>query len=167
MNANVPAFPDSLVTRGADRSRGFEIDVAGFLMPNWQINASYSYIDARVISDSKAELVGARKENTPFNSANLWTRYNFVQGTVLKDLGIGLGLQHSGDKVPWFNRSFLVPAYTLLDMALYYTPGGSNMQLAVNVNNVTNKNYWVGAQNYLRLFPGAPRNVMISATYKF
>jgi iron complex outermembrane recepter protein len=167
LNANVPAFPDSLETRGADRSRGFEVDIAGFLMPNWQVNASYSYIDARIITDNKAELAGARKENTPFNSANLWTRYNFVRSTVLKDLGIGLGLQHSGDKVPWFNRSFLVPAYTLLDMALYYTPDGSNMQLAVNVNNVTNKTYWVGAQNYLRLFPGAPRNVMISATYKF
>ncbi|OLY94310.1 iron complex outermembrane recepter protein [Cnuella takakiae] len=167
MNANVPAFPDSLVTRGADRSRGFEVDLAGFLMPNWQINASYSYIDARVVSDSKAELVGARKENTPFNSANLWTRYNFVQGSFLKDMGLGVGVQHSGDKVPWFSRSFLVPAYTLLDLALYYTPGGSNMQLAVNLNNVTNNTYWVGAQNYLRLFPGAPRNVMISATYKF
>lgn len=167
MNANDPVFPDSLVSRGADRSRGFEVDIAGFLRPNWQVNASYSYIDARVVSDSKAELVGARKENTPLNSANLWTRYNFVQGSFLKDIGLGVGVQHSGDKVPWFSRSFLVPAYTLLDMAFYYTPGGSNMQLALNVNNVTNSTYWVGAQNYLRLFPGAPRNLMLSATYKF
>jgi iron complex outermembrane receptor protein len=52
-------------------------------------------------------------------------------------------------------------------MALYYNPGKSNMQLALNINNVTNKTYWIGAQNYLRLFPGAPRNVMMSATYKF
>ena len=167
MNANDPAFPDSLVTRGADRSRGFELDIAGFILPNWQINASYSYIDARVVRDTKAELKGARKENTPFNSANLWTRYNFVRSTLLKDFGIGLGVQHSGDKVPWFDRSFKVPAYTLLDMAFYFTPGGSNMQVAVNIGNITNNTYWIGAQNYLRLFPGAPRNVMVSATYKF
>jgi iron complex outermembrane receptor protein len=167
MNANISSFPDSLVTRGADRSKGFEIDVAGFILPNWQVNASYSYIDAKVISDSKEELIGARKENTPFNSANLWTRYNFIKGAALRDIGIGLGLQYSGDKVPWFTRAFKVPAYTLLDMALYYNPGRSNVQLALNINNVANKTYWIGAQNYLRLFPGAPRNMMLSATYKF
>lgn len=167
MNAGIPTFPDSLVARGADRSRGFEIDVAGFVLPNWQVNASYSYIDARIINDSKKQLIGARKENTPFNSANLWTRYNFVKGSALKDIGIGLGLQYSGDKVPWFIRDFKVPAYTLLDLALYYNPGKSNMQLALNMNNVANKTYWIGAQNYLRLFPGAPRNVMLTATYKF
>jgi iron complex outermembrane recepter protein len=166
MNANIPTFPDSLITRGADRSRGFEIDVAGFLLPNWQVNASYSYIDARVINDSKKELIGARKENTPYNSANLWTRYNF-KGSALKNLGIGLGVQHSGDKVPWFTRAFKVPGYTLLDAALYYNPGKSSVQLALNVNNVLNETYWIGAQNYLRLFPGAPRNFILTATYKF
>jgi iron complex outermembrane recepter protein len=167
VNAGISTFPDSLITRGADRSRGLEIDIAGFIMPNWQINASYSYIDAKIISDNKKELIGARKENTPYNSANLWTRYNFMKGTVLKDIGIGLGIQYSGDKVPWFVRTFKVPAYTLLDMAFYYHPGKSNIQLALNINNVTNKTYWIGAQNYLRLFPGAPRNMMLTATYNF
>jgi iron complex outermembrane receptor protein len=167
MNANVPAFPDSLIQRGADRSRGFEIDVAGFILSNWQVNASYSYIDARVLEDSKPELSGARKENTPFNSANLWTRYNFTKGSVLNGLGIGIGVQHSGEKVPWFTRAFKVPAYTILDAAVYYTPGKSNMQLAFNMNNVLDQTYWIGAQNYLRLFPGAPRNMMLTATYKF
>jgi iron complex outermembrane receptor protein len=166
INAGNPDYPDSLITRGADRSSGFEIEAAGFILPNWQVNASYSYIDARIMKDNKTE-TGARKENTPFNSGNLWTRYNFMKGTALKDIGIGLGLQYSGDKVPWFTRAFKVPAYTLLDMAFYYNPGKSNMQLALNINNVMNKTYWVGAQNYLRLFPGAPRNVILTATYKF
>jgi iron complex outermembrane receptor protein len=167
LNANVPAFPDSLVTRGAERSRGFEIDAAGFVLPNWQINASYSYIDAVIVTDNDPALKGARKQNTPYNSANFWTRYNFTNGSFLKDIGIGLGMQYNGDKIPWFTRAFEVPAYTLLDMALYYNPGKSNVQVALNVNNVSNKTYWIGAQNYLRLFPGAPRNVMLTATYKF
>lgn len=167
MNANIPAFPDSLVTRGADRSRGFEIDIAGFILPNWQVNASYSYIDARIIEDSKPELVGARKENTAFHSANLWTRYNFSSTSPLKDIGVGVGIQYSGNKVPWFNRSFTVPAYTLMDAAIYYTPGKSNMQLSLNINNLLDQTYWIGAQNYLRLFPGAPRNFILTATYKF
>lgn len=167
LNANLPAFPDSLVTRGAERSRGFEMDVAGYLLPNWQINASYSYIDAVIVSDNEASLVGMRKQNTPRHSGNLWTRYNFAPNSALSDLGIGFGVQHSGSKIPWFSRAFEVPAYTLFDMALYYTPAKSNVQVALNINNITNQTYWVGAQNYLRLFPGAPRNTMLTLTYRF
>jgi iron complex outermembrane receptor protein len=167
INANVPGFIDSLATRGAERSRGFEIDVAGYLMPNWQINASYSYINATIVEDNDPMLKGARKQNTPYNSGNLWTRYNFPVGTAMKDIGIGVGLQYNGDRLPWFNRDFEIPAYTVMDMALYYTPGKSNMQLAINVNNVFNTTYWIGAQSYLRLFPGAPRNGMLTATYRF
>lgn len=166
-NANNPAFPDLLETRGAERSKGFEMDVTGFIQPNWQINLAYSYIDARILVDNNPVLVGARKQNTPFNNANLWTRYNFSNIKALQDLGIGFGAQHSGSKVPWFNRTFEVPAYTTMDMALYYNPGKKNMQLALNVNNITNETYWIGAQNYLRLFPGAPRNAMLTMTYKF
>ncbi len=167
MNANDPTQPDLLVQRGADRSRGFEIDLAGYILPNWQINASYSYIDAKIVTDFNEKLNGERKENVPMNSANIWTRYNFSTNSALKDLGIGLGFQHSGSKVPWFTRAFEVPAYTLVDMAFYYTPTKSNMQLALNINNLTNGNYFIGAQSYLRLFPGAPRNSTLTLTYKF
>jgi iron complex outermembrane recepter protein len=167
LNANLPAFPDSLITRGAQRSRGFEVDVAGYIMPNWQINASYSYIDASITEDNDPLLKGARTQNTPVHSANLWTRYNFAKGSALKDIGIGMGMQHNGSRIPWFTRAFEVPAYTIFDMALYYTPGKSNMQLALNVNNVLDETYWLGAQTYTRLFPGAPRNVMLTATYRF
>lgn len=166
INANIPAFPDSLTTRGGERSRGFEIDIAGFILPNWQINASYSYIDAIITNDKDITLIGASKQNTPRHSANIWTRYNF-RSHALKDLGIGFGLQHNGSMVPWFTRAFETPAYTLLDLAFYYTPGKSNMQLALNINNVANTTHWIGAQNYLRLFPGTPRNMMLTATYKF
>ncbi|MCK8494868.1 TonB-dependent receptor [Spirosoma sp. RP8] len=167
MNANDPANPDLLVTRGAERSRGFELDLAGYLTPNWQINASYSFIDAIIVNDREASLIGARKQNTPRHSGNLWTRYNFSSNSALSDLGVGLGVQYSDSKIPWFSRAFEVPAYTLLDMAVYYTPQRSNVQVALNVNNLTNRTYWIGAQNYLRLFPGAPRTTMLTLTYRF
>lgn len=167
MNANDPAQPDLLVQRGADRSRGFELDLAGYINEHWQINASYSYIDAEIVNDAKAELIGQRKENTPTNSANLWTRFNFGLNSPLKDIGIGLGVQHQGSRIPWFTRAFEVPAFTIFDAAFYYTPAKSNVQIALNANNLFNETYWIGAQNYLRLFPGAPRNVILTATYRF
>ncbi|PWJ60498.1 iron complex outermembrane receptor protein [Dyadobacter jejuensis] len=167
MNANDPDNPDLLVTRGGERSRGVEWDIAGYITPNWQINASFSYIDAIITHDADESLIGARKQNTPKQSANLWTRYNFGNSSPLKDLGLGFGLQYQGNKLPWFDRTFTIPAFTVFDAALYYNPGRSNMQIAVNAGNLFNKNYWLGAQNYLRLFPGAPRNGMITLTYKF
>ncbi|GLU55389.1 ferrichrome-iron receptor [Dyadobacter frigoris] len=167
MNANDPANPDLLVTRGAERSRGIEWDIAGYITPDWQINASYSYIDAIITNDNNESLIGARKQNTPKHSANLWTRYNFNGSSALKDLGIGFGVQHQGNKVPWFTRDFMIPAFTIFDAALYYNPGKSNIQIALNAGNLLNTNYWLGAQTYLRLFPGAPRNVTGTLTYKF
>jgi iron complex outermembrane recepter protein len=167
MNANDPAQPDLLVQRGADRSRGFEWDIAGYILPNWQINASYSFIDAKIVNDANETLIGQRKENVAQHSGNLWTRYNFDRKSKLKDMGVGLGMNVQGSRIPWFSRAFEVPAYTTLDAAVYYTPTKSNMQLALNINNLANTTYWLGAQNYTRLFPGAPRNVMLTATYKF
>ncbi len=167
MNANDPENPDRLVTRGQERSRGIEWDLAGYITPEWQVNASYSFIDAEITRDQDESLVGARKQNTPKHSANLWTRYNFRSTSFLKDLGIGIGVQHQGSKVPWFTRSFEVPAFTIFDAAFYYTPAKSNIQRAVNAGNLFDKTYWLGAQNYLRLFPGAPRNVTLTLSFKF
>ncbi|MNK68640.1 Ferrichrome-iron receptor precursor [compost metagenome] len=167
MNANDPANPDLLVTRGAERSRGFECDLAGYITPDWQINASYSYIDAEITKDSNPALIGARKQNTPKNSANLWTRYNFASDSALKDLGIGFGVQYQSSKVPWFTRDFTLPDFTIFDAALFYKPNKSNVQIAINAGNLLNKTYWLGAQNYLRLFPGSPRNISLTVTYKF
>jgi iron complex outermembrane recepter protein len=167
MNANDPANPDLLITRGGERSRGFECDLAGYITPDWQINLSYSYIDAVITNDSNADLIGARKQNTPKNSANLWTRYNFANDTKLKGLGVGFGTQYQSSKIPWFTRGFTLPDFTIFDAAIYYRPNKSDMQIALNASNLLNKTYWLGAQNYLRLFPGAPRNFTLTVTYKF
>lgn len=167
MSANDPTKPDLLVQRGADLSRGFETDLAGYILPNWQINASYSFIDAKIMADANETLVGQRKENVAKHSGNIWTRYNFGANSKLKDLGIGAGMNAQGSRIPWFSRAFEVPAYTTFDAAIYYTPSKSNVQMALNMNNIFDKTYLIGAQNYTRLFPGAPRNFMLTATYKF
>lgn len=167
MKANDPENPDLLVTRGGERSRGFECDLAGYITRDWQINISYSYIDAEITNDSDLSLIGARKQNTPKNSANLWTRYNFTSDSALNGFGVGFGMQYQSSKVPWFSREFTLPGFTIFDAALYYKPNKSNMQIALNAGNLLNKTYWLGAQNYLRLFPGAPRNFTLTVTYKF
>lgn len=167
INANNPAEPDELIQRGADRSRGFEAEFTGYILPQWHVYGGYSYIDAKIMNDANAALNGLRKENTSKNSVNIWTRYNFSNSILLKNVGVGLGMLYQSSKIPWFTRSFELPAYATVDAALYYSAFRSKVNFALNVNNISNKTYWIGAQNYLRLFPGAPRNYLLTATYKF
>ncbi|SDC12119.1 TonB-dependent siderophore receptor [Pedobacter soli] len=165
MNANDPLDVNRLIERGAQRSRGFEFEASGFISANWQFNTGYSYIDAIIQDDFNPALIGQRVQNTPKHSASLWTRYN-LETIKLKGIGFGAGVQYSGTKLPLYIRDFELPAYTLFDAAIYYSPVGSKVQLAANLNNILNKTYWVGAQNYLRLFPGTPRNIMFNVTYR-
>ena len=74
----------------ADRSRGFEAEFTGYIVPQWHIYGGYSYIDAKVLNDFNADLNGKRKENTSKNSVNIWTRYNFSNIKALKNFGVGL-----------------------------------------------------------------------------
>ncbi|UZT98747.1 TonB-dependent siderophore receptor [Chryseobacterium fluminis] len=167
INANNPSQPDELIQRGADRSRGFEAEFTGYILPQWHIHGGYSYIDAKITNDADINLIGKRKENTSKNAVNFWTRYNFSGIKAVRNFGIGTGIGYQSSRIPWFTRSFKLPAYATVDAALYYTPVKSAVQLAFNINNLTNKTYWIGAQNYLRLFPGAPRNYLLTVTYKF
>ena len=165
MNANDPLDVNRLIERGAQRSRGVEVESSGFIKPNWQFNIGYSYVDAIVMDDFNPLLIGERVQNTPRHSASLWTRYNLL-APKLKRIGFGAGLQYSGNKLPLYIRDFTLPAYTVVDAAVYYAPPSSKIQLSINLNNILNKTYWVGAQNYLRLFPGTPRNIMFNVTYR-
>lgn len=144
----------------SQRSQGIEIDVMGRILPNWQINTGYAFIDANLKEGGKKY----RKENTPVHSFNLWTRYDLKSG-IFKNFGVGAGVNYSGSKIAWLDRSLSVPSYTIVDGAVYYKL--RDMQIAVNVNNIFNKKYWIGAFNYTRLFPGAPRNVMLNVKYTF
>ncbi len=161
---------ENLTARGEQRSRGFEWDVSGYVSPNLQVIASYAYTNAEIIEDDDATLIGERIGGAPQHSANFWSRYDFESNT-LRGLGIGFGIQYSGDKYSWYSFSstdrLLLPEYTVLDGALYYKPENSNMQLILKVNNITNKTYWSGALNQFRLAPGAPRNILATVTYKF
>lgn len=159
-----------LVTTGEQRSRGFEWDVSGYVLPNLQLVASYAYTNSEIIEHGDSEFVGERIGGAPIHTANLWARYD-IESTTFKGLGVGLGFQHSGDKYSWYAYSasdrVLLPSYTVFDGAVYYKPENSNMQLILKVNNITNQTYWLGALSQFRLAPGAPRNLLMTVTYKF
>ncbi|MBV6878982.1 TonB-dependent receptor [Epilithonimonas ginsengisoli] len=58
-----------------------------------------------------------------------------------------------------------LPAYVVANAAVFYQI--DHFRMALNLNNAFNKTYWVGGFNYARLFPGTPRNFMLSVGYSF
>ena len=156
-----PNDSNELKKQGANqRSLGVELEVTGRILPNWQINAGYSFIDANLKENGEKY----RKENTPKHSFNFWTRYDVTRG-ALQNFGIGIGGNYVGEKIAWIDRSLTVPSYMVVDAAVYYKL--KKVQLAVNVGNVFDKTYWLGAFDYTRLFPGTPRNIMFNIKYSF
>ena len=163
---------DNLTTRGEQKSTGFETDISGYLLSNLQLTASYSYTDATIEEDAIEEFIGERIGGAPKHNANFWGRYDFTSNSSLKGIGVGLGAQYVDERYTWYNPTYatdrvLLPAYTVLDAAVYYKPINTNMQLTLKVNNLFNDTYWLGGLNPSRLGPGAPRNVLLNATYKF
>ena len=161
---------DNLTTRGEQRSRGFEIDISGYVRPNFQVIASYGFNDAEIVEDAIEEFIGARIGESPRHNANFWGRYDF-SAESLKGIGIGFGAQFMGDRYTWYNPTCakaraLLPAYTFLGAAIYYKPNNSSMQLILKVNNLFDETYWLGGLNPSRLGPGAPRNFIVTANYK-
>lgn len=162
---------DNLTTRGEQRSRGFEMDISGYVTPNFQLIASYGYNKAEIVEDAIEVFVGERIGGAPEHNANFWGRYDFINNS-LEGIGFGLGAQYVDERYTWYNPTYatdrvLLPRFTTFDAALYYKPDNSGIQLTVKVNNLFDNTYWLGGLNPSRLGPGAPRNILLNVTYKF
>ncbi|WP_035336898.1 TonB-dependent receptor [Dokdonia sp. PRO95] len=163
---------DSLTARGEQRSRGFETDISGYILPNFQLTASYAFTDATIEEDAIEEFIGERIGGAPKHNANFWARYDLRSTSALKGIGFGLGAQYVDERFTWYNPTYdtnrvLLPSYTVFDAAVYYKPNIAGIQLTLKLNNLFDETYWLGGLNPSRLGPGAPRNVLFNATYKF
>ncbi len=167
-SANAADRPDLMIQVGKETAKGVEFDVTGNILPNWNVIMTYSYNDAKITdAGSKATdqvLVNMQKPNAPKNQGSIWTKYTFVDN-VLSGFGVGLGGNFVTERNLSLNNNQKLPGYELLNGAVYYKI--DKFQFQVNLNNLTNKTYWVGGYDYLRLFPGAPRNFMATISYTF
>ncbi|MEM6845304.1 MAG: TonB-dependent receptor [Bacteroidota bacterium] len=162
---------ETLTTRGEQRSRGFEMDISGYVLPNFQLVASYGFNDAKIVEDAIEDFIDERIGGAPEHNANFWGRYDFMNET-LKGIGIGLGAQYVAERFTWYNPTYdtdrvVLPEYTVFDAAVYYKPADADIQLTLKINNLFDETYWLGGLNPSRLGPGAPRNFLLTATYKF
>lgn len=165
--ASDPGNPDKQQQIGKERAKGIELDVVGAITPNWNVVATYAYNDAKIVSaksSADTTFIGNQKPNAPKQQGSVWTKYTIGKGGA-KGLGAGIGANFVTRRNLSLNGTQSIPGYALLNAALYYTV--NKVQVQFNFNNLLNKTYWVGGYDYLRLFPGMPRNWQATISYLF
>lgn len=180
-NKNLTADPNDptglySVQAGEIRSRGVELEAKAALNANINLTAAYSYTDAEYTEDTIFK--GKRPAEVPRNQASLWTDYTFYD-TVLSGLTFGAGVRYTGSTVSYYkndtstgkkNDSFNVGSYTVADAMVKYDlarfglPGSS---VAVNVNNLFDREYVSSCYSEYACYWGAERQVVATATFRF
>jgi iron complex outermembrane recepter protein len=157
--------PDFVIASGEQRSQGIELDIAGEILPNWKIIASYAYTDAEVTKDNSIP-VGNRLNNIPEHSASLWTTYEIPRGG-LQGLGFGIGFTFVGERKGDIENTFELPSYFLTNGTIYYRR--DNWRAALIVKNLFDVGYFESSTGVRErgAYPGAPLTILGSISVEF
>ncbi|MEC4748521.1 TonB-dependent siderophore receptor [Methylomicrobium sp. Wu6] len=158
-----PAHPTFQVTAGKVRSRGVEIDIKGQVTEKLNLVTTYAFTDIRYIN-ANANLLGQRPIGVPENQASLWGTYQFTERFKAGIGGVVVG-KRNGDN----NNPVDLPGYVTMDtMAAYTIPvGKTRLTTQVNINNLLDKGYYVGASSRNSIVTGNPLSVMGSIRLQF
>ena len=161
-------------TAGKARSRGFELDVAGQILPDWSVIGSYGFTDAIVTEDPL--LAGNQLLNTPRTTATLFVTHQVglvapattVGSLQLGDgfLEVGLGSRYVGERPGDAANTFTLPDYVVCDAFLSYRThvNGFPAALQLNLKNFLDETYYPssGASNVL-VAVGEPFQALMTA----
>jgi iron complex outermembrane receptor protein len=163
VNANDISNPNLFIQQGEDRSKGIEAEAGGNIFSNLSVTFSYAYSLAKIIQSKISSDVGTVLENAPRNTSGSWIKYTFNKG-ALKGFGISAG--HSSVSARnTLAPNIILPGYLIINGGIHYKY--KHFAVAMNINNLTNKIYWMGAYNNINKWPGAPRNFMVNLGYNF
>jgi iron complex outermembrane receptor protein len=173
---NLTADPDNVLFSnqgGEIRSRGVELEAKAAVNANVNVTAAYTYTDAEYTHDTL--LQGKTPVQVPKNMASLWTDYTFNE-TSLSGLTVGAGVRYVGESKGLYssgdqaNQNFNVASYTTVDALVKYDLGRFGLpgsSLAVNVNNLFDRDYVASCYRDYACYWGAERQVVGTATFRF
>jgi iron complex outermembrane receptor protein len=152
------------------RSQGFELEGVASLTDGLNVQASFSYTDAR-IEKLTPETVGNRLTSVPYHLASLWLDYTVQEGPA-KGLGIAGGVRYVGSSFgDNLNRLVIEnEPRTYLDAAIRYdleniNPSLKGLRFQVNATNLLDEDGQVCTSNYCYFDEG--RKVIASLRYRW
>jgi catecholate siderophore receptor len=155
---------------GKQRVEGLEVGLTGQVTNNWEIYGAYTNQDARVLNPITSGTTAAPAGTTPAGNKvglvpdhlfSVWNKVSFGAGWAA-----GLGVIHQSSSYTSFNNTVQLPAFTRLDGAVYYS-WDRGTRLAVNVENIGDKNYFPTVDGDNNISPGAPRTVRVTLAKSF
>lgn len=170
-----PANPRFSRALGEAETRGIEFDVAGEVLPGWNVITTYSYMPfAKITKDSTAVFdddgnpigtnpgnQGNRLPSAAEHTGSLWNTYEF-RDERLRGLRIGGGIQAIGKRQGNAENDFQLPAFVTgnLMASYHFKVRLMRMTAQLNVNNVSDEKYFAGTGGAFFVTPGAPRTFM-------
>lgn len=152
---------------GSKRVRGVELSATGSITENWSVSTGFTTMDAEVIDGPAVANDGsAVLAYTPDKAFTAWTTYKLPHG-----LTIGGGARYSGEMKRGRDGALGTPAYVedywVFDAVVSYAIN-DQLTLRLNANNLFDEDYVAGInKSGYRYSPGAPRNFLLTATYRF
>ena len=148
---------------GENRVRGIELGATGSITDKWDIWAGYTYLDPKIkkYRNGKDVYDGNQIKFIAKNSATLWTTYE-----PIKDWTIGGGVSYVGERYVDDSNTLKLPSHTLYDAMLGYRMS-RNLELQLNVNNITDTRVYDASHVGLFANVGPGRSYMLNANYSF
>ncbi|CAK1731540.1 TonB-dependent siderophore receptor [Vibrio crassostreae] len=161
----------SKIQLGEVRSQGVEVEGRWFVTEDWDVNASYTYVDMEVTEDATPDLEGTTPIYVPTHAANLWSNY-YVYGGALAGTRWSAGVRYMGEmEMDATNTQGKVPSYTVVDLSVGYDLGEASDTLSgatanLLVNNLFNEEYYT-CYDQSNCWFGAEQSVELSVNYEF
>ena len=162
-NARVQVDTTSYENAGKTRVQGVELSASGKITDKWQVFAGYAYMHSEQVDGGPLNRAtdGNQLPNTPKNSASLWTTYQ-----VTPKLTIGGGAFYVDDVFGNVANTTLVGSYVRYDaMAAYKLT--KNVDLQLNVQNLTDETYYDKAFSTHFASQAAGRTALLSTNFHF
>ena len=160
---------DTYGDNGEQRHRGLELTAFGQPIDNVTVVGGVTLIDSEMVKSTSSAEKGKNAIGVPDVQANLNLEWAtpFVQGLTLEGRTVYTGSQYASS-----DNSMEIGSWTRFDLGARYAMqlSGHELNLRARVNNLTDKSYWASAGGYPGsnyLVQGAPRTVVISASYDF
>ncbi|HEY8228238.1 MAG TPA: TonB-dependent siderophore receptor [Pyrinomonadaceae bacterium] len=156
-----PNNPANIIQTGSQRSNGVEVGVNGSITRDWSMAGGYAYQDAFITSATTAAVAGRQVAQVPHHTLSLWNKYQ-----IRPRLGVGLGLVYRSDMFAAVDNTVVLPAYTRVDTAVFYS-FNEHWRLQANFENLFNRTYYVNADSNTNISPGSPRAARVGLTARF
>lgn len=147
---------------GETEVTGFELSVNGQITPKWQTFISYTYLDGELVKGVGTGVDdGNAIPSTPENSFSFWSTYQ-----LLPQLTIGGGANYVDSRFGNTANTIEVPSYWRYDaMAAYRI--SKNLDLQLNVQNLTDKRYFDQVYGSHMAHVAAGRTALLSTNFHF